>query len=110
MSHRQGSYSLTFLIRNPFLYCELRYEVERAIEAGIPPENISLSTQELPTFFADLVNKGTKINACSLTQLERFGQAFPGGEVCTSVSVHADREVATLYLKDPTGIITSLCG
>eukprot|EP00241_Pyramimonas_parkeae_P001775 CAMPEP_0114249012 /NCGR_PEP_ID=MMETSP0058-20121206/13895_1 /TAXON_ID=36894 /ORGANISM="Pyramimonas parkeae, CCMP726" /LENGTH=435 /DNA_ID=CAMNT_0001362489 /DNA_START=254 /DNA_END=1561 /DNA_ORIENTATION=+ len=57
------------------------YEVERAIEAGIPPENISLSTQELPTFFADLVNKGTKINACSLTQLERFGQAFPGGEV-----------------------------
>lgn len=57
------------------------YEVERAIQAGIPAEHISLSSQELPTFFADLVNRGAKVNACSLSQLERFGQAFPGGSV-----------------------------
>lgn len=57
------------------------YECERAMRAGFAGEEISLSTQELPSFFPDLVNKGVKINACSLDQLERFGAAFPGGEV-----------------------------
>lgn len=54
------------------------FEVERAISAGIPPENISLSTQELPENFADLVKMGVKMNACSVSQLERFGKAFDG--------------------------------
>ena len=31
--------------------------------AGIPPENISLSTQELPKDFSDLINTGVKVNA-----------------------------------------------
>merc|ERR1711966_490985 len=53
------------------------FEVRRAMDMGIPAENISLSTQELPEDFADLVKMGVKINACSLSQLERFGQAFP---------------------------------
>jgi diaminopimelate decarboxylase len=39
------------------------YEVKRAISAGIPAENISLSTQELPSDFADLVKLGVKVNA-----------------------------------------------
>jgi diaminopimelate decarboxylase len=39
------------------------YEVRRAMTAGIPPENISLSTQELPSDFAQLVDMGVKINA-----------------------------------------------
>jgi diaminopimelate decarboxylase len=39
------------------------FEVRRAITAGIPPENISLSTQELPADFADLVGLGIKVNA-----------------------------------------------
>lgn len=39
------------------------FEVRRAINAGIPPENISLSTQELPDDFAELVDMGVKINA-----------------------------------------------
>jgi hypothetical protein len=50
------------------------YEVYRAMQAGVPAENISLSTQELPPFFDELVNLGVKINACSLSQLERFGK------------------------------------
>eukprot|EP00339_Tiarina_fusa_P009860 CAMPEP_0117010334 /NCGR_PEP_ID=MMETSP0472-20121206/9135_1 /TAXON_ID=693140 ORGANISM="Tiarina fusus, Strain LIS" /NCGR_SAMPLE_ID=MMETSP0472 /ASSEMBLY_ACC=CAM_ASM_000603 /LENGTH=443 /DNA_ID=CAMNT_0004712841 /DNA_START=154 /DNA_END=1485 /DNA_ORIENTATION=+ len=54
------------------------YEVKRAMSAGIPAENISLSTQELPNDFADLVKQGVKVNACSVSQLERFGQAFEG--------------------------------
>ena len=57
------------------------YEVHRAIAAGVAPENISLSSQELPEFFADLVALGVKINACSLSQLQRFGEACPGAEV-----------------------------
>ena len=39
------------------------FEVRRAIAAGIPPEHISLSTQELPDDFVDLVNMGIKVNA-----------------------------------------------
>jgi diaminopimelate decarboxylase len=39
------------------------YEVRRAMAAGIPPENISLSSQELPEDFVDFVNMGVKINA-----------------------------------------------
>lgn len=57
------------------------FEVHRALRAGVAPEKISLSTQELPTDFADLVREGISINACSLSQLGRFGAAFPGGRV-----------------------------
>ncbi|ADE54827.1 diaminopimelate decarboxylase [Coraliomargarita akajimensis] len=57
------------------------YEVRRAIAAGYTPEKISLSTQELPTDFAELYELGIEINACSLSQLERFGQAFPGRSI-----------------------------
>jgi diaminopimelate decarboxylase len=56
-------------------------EVRRALEAGIAAEKISLSSQELPIDFADLVKLGIKVNACSLEQLRRFGEAIPGGEV-----------------------------
>lgn len=54
------------------------FEVRRAIANGIPAENISLSTQELPEDFAELVDMGVKVNACSISQLERFGQHYNG--------------------------------
>jgi diaminopimelate decarboxylase len=54
------------------------HEVRRAMAAGVPAGHISLSTQELPEDFAELYAAGIEINACSLSQLERFGQAFPG--------------------------------
>ena len=57
------------------------HEVERLLMAGIPADRISLSTQELPGNFAGLVRQGISVNACSLLQLEAFGQAFPGGAV-----------------------------
>jgi len=57
------------------------FEVKRAMDAGIPAENISLSTQELPHDFADLVKLGVKVNACSVSQLERYGSAFPNSKV-----------------------------
>jgi len=53
------------------------WEVRRALKAGVPAGNISLSTQEMPDDFAELHETGIKLNACSLAQLERFGQLFP---------------------------------
>lgn len=57
------------------------FEALRAMKAGVPAASISLSTQELPEFFPDLVKAGVLINACSLRQLERYGEKFPGTEV-----------------------------
>ena len=57
------------------------YEVRRAIKAGVPAERISLSSQELPADFAELLLLGIHVNACSLLQLERIGQARPGQSV-----------------------------
>lgn len=54
------------------------FEVRRAIDNGIPAENISLSTQELPENFAELIDMGVKVNACSISQLERIGQHYTG--------------------------------
>jgi diaminopimelate decarboxylase len=67
------------------------YEARRAIAAGIPATDISLSTQELPEDFAELVKAGVEINACSLNQLERYGKAFPG----TSVGVRLNPGAGT---------------
>ncbi|MGA1205284.1 MAG: diaminopimelate decarboxylase [Opitutales bacterium] len=57
------------------------HEAERLIMAGIQPGRITISTQQLPDNFADLVRQGVAINACSLSQLERYGQAFKGRSV-----------------------------
>jgi len=57
------------------------YEVRRAIAAGYEPAKICLSTQEFPEDFAQLYQLGIEINACSLNQLERFGQACPGCKI-----------------------------
>ncbi|MBQ8722697.1 MAG: hypothetical protein IJY80_00235, partial [Opitutales bacterium] len=57
------------------------HEVRRATLAGVPAEKISLSTQELPADFADVLRLGVKFNACSLDQLDRYGNAFPGTRV-----------------------------
>ena len=57
------------------------FEVERAMLAGIKPERISLSSQQLPENLAHLNALGVKYNACSLRQLEEFGKSVPSGEV-----------------------------
>ncbi len=54
------------------------WEVERALRAGLAPGKISLSTQELPENFDALLAKGILFNACSLSQLDRYGRQFPG--------------------------------
>ena len=57
------------------------YEVERAIRAGVAPEKISLSSQEFPDNFKALYDQGISFNACSLNQIERFGQLFPASQL-----------------------------
>ncbi len=59
------------------------WECDRAVKAGIDPAKISLSTQEMPSRedFARLHKSGIRFNACSLSQLETFGELFPGGQL-----------------------------
>jgi diaminopimelate decarboxylase len=57
------------------------YECERALRAGVPAAHISLSTQEFPDNFRRLFESGVRFNACSLNQLRRFGEQFPGREL-----------------------------
>lgn len=57
------------------------YEVDRALRAGIEPSAISLSSQELAGDFSIWIDKGVKLNACSLSQLRRYGEQFPGTRV-----------------------------
>jgi len=57
------------------------WEVRRAIKAGVSADKISLSSQELPEDFAELLKLGIHVNACSLNQLERIGRALPGHSI-----------------------------
>ena len=57
------------------------HEASRATRAGVGTEKISLSTQELPDDFASLVEDGVKINLCSIRQIERYAERFPGTAV-----------------------------
>jgi len=57
------------------------HECDRAMRAGVPAAHISLSTQEFPEDFRRLHEAGIRFNACSLNQLRRFAEMFPGGEL-----------------------------
>jgi len=72
-----GSILKYFLSKGICIDASSGFEVRRAMDMGVPAEKISLSSQELPADFDELVKLGVKINACSLSQLERLGQAFP---------------------------------
>lgn len=59
------------------------YEVERAMLTGIPPEKILLTAQEMPSdeTLCGFVKQGVLFTACSLHQLERYGQLFPNHDI-----------------------------
>lgn len=54
------------------------FEVERALRAGFNPDQISLSTQELPEAIGGLLDAGVEVNCCSLSQIETVGRLRPG--------------------------------
>jgi len=62
------------------------FEAERALRAGVQPDKIQLTAQELPADLARLVEAGIRFNACSLHQLESFGQSFPGRELAVRIN------------------------
>jgi diaminopimelate decarboxylase len=57
------------------------FEVERAIHAGFAPGHIQLTSQMPSRRLAEHVRRGVLFNACSLHQLDSFGQVAPGHEV-----------------------------
>ena len=54
------------------------YEAVAAIDLGISPENIALTSQQSAHNLSELVEKGVIYHASSLHQLELYGQQFPG--------------------------------
>ncbi len=62
------------------------FEAERALHAGIAPERIQITAQEIPHDLKGLVQRGVLFNACSLHQLRRFGEHFPGRPVSIRVN------------------------
>lgn len=57
------------------------FEVERALRAGFEPGQIQLTSQMPPRRIAELAGRGVLFNACSLHQLDAFGQSLPGREL-----------------------------
>jgi diaminopimelate decarboxylase len=62
------------------------FEAERALAAGIAPEKIQITAQEIPKDLKGLVQRGVLYNACSLHQLRTYGELFPGSEVSVRVN------------------------
>lgn len=62
------------------------FEAERALAAGIAPERIQVTAQEIPKDLKGLVQRGVLYNACSIHQLRTFGELFPSGELSIRVN------------------------
>ncbi len=62
------------------------YEARRAMLAGVPPDHIQITAQEMPHDLDDLLKKGVLFNACSLHQLRTFGELRPGAEVSVRIN------------------------
>jgi diaminopimelate decarboxylase len=62
------------------------WEVERALGAGFKPAQIQLTSQMPSTRVKEHVTRGVLLNACSLHQLELFGQAAPGHAIAVRMN------------------------
>ncbi|MCC6152718.1 MAG: diaminopimelate decarboxylase, partial [Candidatus Hydrogenedentes bacterium] len=66
--------------------CSSGYEAERALRAGVPPSHVQITAQQLPHNLQELVEKGVLFTACSLHQLDAYGNLFPGTDVCVRIN------------------------
>jgi diaminopimelate decarboxylase len=57
------------------------WEARRIVAAGIAASKVQLTVQYLADDFVELVRAGVRVTACSISQLERFGRAFPAADV-----------------------------
>ena len=62
------------------------YEVERALKAGVEPDKIQLTTQQIPDNIGELLDRGCRFNACSLAQIEAVGEARPGSDIAIRIN------------------------
>lgn len=62
------------------------YEVERALRAGISPDLIQLTAQQIPDNLKALVEAGIIFNACSIAQIRAFGTLFPGCQLSIRIN------------------------
>jgi diaminopimelate decarboxylase len=62
------------------------FEAHRALRAGVAPERIQITAQELPEDLEELVKRGIGFNACSLHQLRVYGECFPGSEASVRIN------------------------
>ncbi len=62
------------------------FEAERALAAGVAPDKIQVTAQEIPKDLKGLVQRGVLYNACSLHQLRTYGGLFPGSEVSVRIN------------------------
>ena len=83
-----SSASVVRLFSNAGLHIDASsgFEAERALQAGVPPSHIQLTAQQIPENLKELVTRGVLFNACSLHQLDAYGQLFPGSEVCVRIN------------------------
>jgi diaminopimelate decarboxylase len=62
------------------------HEIERSLRAGVPPERIQLTAQQVPDNLKELVTRGVLFNACSIAQIHAFGALFPGRQLSIRVN------------------------
>lgn len=62
------------------------YEALLALDYGVAGEHILLTSQEFPRDLPALMSRGVQFNACSLHQLERYGENYPGTEVSLRIN------------------------
>ncbi len=61
-------------------------EVERVLRLGFAPERIMLTSQVPSRRLEEFIARGILYNACSLHQLDRYGETFPGRDVTIRVN------------------------
>ncbi len=62
------------------------FEARRAMRAGMTPDKIQITAQEMPCDLAELLDYGVRFNACSLHQLRTYGRLRPGSEVSVRIN------------------------
>jgi len=62
------------------------FEARRALAAGIPPDHIQITAQEMPGDLEELLGLGVLFNCCSLHQLDTYGKLRPGTDVSVRIN------------------------
>lgn len=81
-----GAVLQTFAGRGLHIDASSGYEADRAIRAGVAPEKIQITSQEIPVNLEELVNQGVLYNACSIHQIHNYGRLFPGAKLSVRIN------------------------